>query len=398
MPNGWFPSIAWRFTRAWREAHAVAIPSDWSLDNVRVRNLYVQNRVPSRLSYPRDADTRVKNALARALRTAGFSPGRDVLLVQFALPYGPPVRAAARELSLPYAVQLRGDDVWVWPHRSDRAFRGFVNTVRDASLVLAVSRALIGEASRISSHAINRAAVVPNGIDVERFRPPASGTEREAFRSELGLASDEIAVLCVADLLVRKGWLELLDALEMASTSVRRLVLVAATGTMFREVDLLAEVARRAPGLRVVLRHDLEPDALARAYRASDIFCLVSHWEGMSNALLEAIACGLPAVTTAMAGHPEVITHGRDGFLVPPKSVEPIREAIEMLATDAALRSRVGKAARVRAEGIGDSRKAGRRLASLLVGITGQLDPEILAADPYATPPRRAELALAGSS
>ena len=383
IPNGWYPPVAWRVARPWRAAKLASVPASWAIDGIPVSDLRYRNPAPSRLSR-QPLTERIAEALQTYLggQTLG---GHDVLLVQFALPYGQAVRAAARALGLPYAVQLRGDDVWVWPHRSEGWQTEFVDTVRDADLVVAVSGALLEEARRLAGQPLHATAVVPNGIELDRFRPAPSSGERATIRRSLGLAEDDLVVLCVADLLHRKGWLELLDALGGISPRNRRVKLMAVAASTFDELDLLAEARRRAPELPVRLERGVARDRLADLYRAADVFCLPSHWEGLANALLEAMATGLSCVTTAVAGHPEVMTTDVDGILVPPKDVTALRAALERVLDSPTLREALGRRARCRAEGVGDSRSAGARLSTLLDGVRrNALPANVARVDPYA--------------
>jgi glycosyltransferase involved in cell wall biosynthesis len=307
-------------------------------------------------------------------------------MVQFALPYGPSIRDAARHLGLPYVVQLRGDDVWVWPHRNEESMRSFRETVRDAHLVTGVCRALLDEAERLVGTPLASTAVVPNGIDLERFRPPVDQTERHRLRAKLDLRDDDLVICCVADTIVRKGWLDLLDALGPLHGTSRTVLLGAAPGEV-AEFDLLAEARRRAPHVHTRLERGLPAEEIADRYRAADVFCLPSHWEGLANALLEAMASGLPSVTTAVSGHPEVVTDGVDGWLVDAQRVDVLRDRLREVLANPELRAAVGAAARARAEGVGDSSRAGARLAALLDGTrAGTLHSGLLTTDPYARP------------
>lgn len=76
--------------------------------------------------------------------------------------------------------------------------------------------------------------------------------------------------------------------------------------------------------------------------KACDIFCLLSRSEGLSNALLEAMACGLPCVATAVGGNPEVVQNEHSGFLVPNEDAEAAAARILQLLRDPALRHRMG--------------------------------------------------------
>jgi glycosyltransferase involved in cell wall biosynthesis len=383
IPNGWYPPLVWRVAPPWRAAKAANVPRSWRLDGLPVRALRYTNPVPSRFSR-RPAGERITEALVGELRNR-VVPGRDLLMVQFALPYGGVVREAANQLGLPYVVQLRGDDVWVWPHRNDSSMRDFAETVRQATLVVAVSAALLAEARRLANHPLPNSAVVPNGVDVDQFRPARSVSEREAIRTGLGLKDDDMVILCVGDVLERKGWLDLLDALGQVAIDPDRLLLMGAAPAAVDEFDLVEEAKRRAPGLRVELKRDVDRETLADLYRAADLFCLASHWEGLANALLEALASGLPCVATAVAGHPEVISHGVDGLLVPARNAPALRQALEAVLSSGSMRQELGQLARSRAMAIGDSGRAGERLASLLdAARRGAFAAEVARLDPYA--------------
>lgn len=250
----------------------------------------------------------------------------------------------------------------------------FVDVVRDASLVLAVSNSILSEARRISGLSLGRSVVLANGIDLACFHPPAP-EERARSRDELGIALDSFVVICVASALRRKGWLELLDALGRFAD--RDVMLIAVTSGP-DELDLLAECARRAPRACVIVRKGLTAGALTGFYGAADVFCLPSHGEGMSNSLLEAMACGLPVVTTPVGGHPEVVADGIEGFLVPVGSADDLYTALDKFARDASARHHAGRAGRRRAEAVGTPDEAGSKLGVLMDGVVDNTLPDVL--------------------
>jgi glycosyltransferase involved in cell wall biosynthesis len=362
IPNGWYPPFIWPLARAWRQARAAHVPDAWAADGIPVSDLVHQNRLPSRLSRPRGIVRLMSNALVERLVGAHAQAQRDLVLCQFALPYGPVVRDACARTGVRYAVHLRGDDVWIWPHQRPDRLRGFRETMRDASLVLAVSGAILDEGRRIAELPLEPAAVVPNGIDLRTFHP-ASADERSIARVLLGIPRHATVVLCVGAATERKGWMELLRALGMITRG--DIVLLAVT-TGPSELEITTETARLAPNVRLVARHDIEEAMLAWCYHAADMFCLPSHGEGMSNAVLEALAAGLPVVTTPVGGHPEVLRHEQEGLLVAVRSAEALAHALGALIEQPERRAAMGAAARKRAEAVGTPAEAGVRLASLL--------------------------------
>jgi glycosyltransferase involved in cell wall biosynthesis len=95
-------------------------------------------------------------------------------------------------------------------------------------------------------------------------------------------------------------------------------------------------------------------DWLDRAQRdavleASDVFVLPSHAEGVPMAMLEAMAFGLPVVTTAVGGIPDVVTDGREGLVVSPGDIDELRQALQTLVDNESLRLDLGRSARLRA-------------------------------------------------
>ena len=84
--------------------------------------------------------------------------------------------------------------------------------------------------------------------------------------------------------------------------------------------------------------------------QASDIFVLNSKSEGMSNALLEALAAGLPCVATDVGGNPELVRDAENGFLVPPNQPAPLSRSLDILARNPDLRARMGARSRQRAQ------------------------------------------------
>lgn len=103
--------------------------------------------------------------------------------------------------------------------------------------------------------------------------------------------------------------------------------------------------------------------------KASDIFCLLSRSEGLSNALLEAMACGLPPVVSNVGGNPEVVCDQQSGFLVPRENPEAAAERIIRLIEDPALARRMGENGRARVNQYFTADAMVRRMAELYSGL-----------------------------
>lgn len=182
-----------------------------------------------------------------------------------------------------------------------------------------------------------RLAVVPNGVPVP---PPAGAEQRARARRSLELDDGEVGVLFVGQLEQRKDPLGAVSAVEAARARGAEVVLLIAGGG-----PLEAEVrARQGAGVRPLgHREDLE-----ELYTAADLFLLPSHREGMSFALLEAMAHGLAPVVSDGTGNSETV--GDAGVVFPIGDLEAISDRLVELAADPEARAGLGAAARERAD------------------------------------------------
>ena len=95
---------------------------------------------------------------------------------------------------------------------------------------------------------------------------------------------------------------------------------------------------------------DKSKEQLLERYQDANLFLFPSRHEGMPNAMLEAMACGLPVVASQIAGNEELVVDGKTGLLVPPESVDALSTAIKKLLPESALRYTMGQASRRRVE------------------------------------------------
>lgn len=182
--------------------------------------------------------------------------------------------------------------------------------------------------------------IMHHGINEQRVRRGADA--RAEARRALGLGQGDLVVGTVGNLRPQKDHHTLLTAFGMLPDlgPPARLVIV---GTGPLEGELRQQVARQ--GLtRQVLLAGLRDD-VQEILPAFDVFVLSSVHEGLSIALLEAMAAGLPSVATRVGGNPEALTHGLDSLLVPPRDPSALAAAIGTLLHDEPLRRRFGEEA-----------------------------------------------------
>src|SRR5437763_12247066 len=206
-----------------------------------------------------------------------------------------------------------------------------------ADRTIAVSPA-VARALRRRLHPRARLRVVPNGIDCERVDAPPSDADLAAAPAALGDPPGRPAVLLLAR---RKDQHVLLEGLA----SLQRSVLVACVG-IERDAELQA-IERRVPARHRVVYVPFTDRPLAFA-RLADVSALPSRIEGLSIALLETMALGLPAVASRAGGNPDVITSGETGVLVPPLDALGWARALERVLADREFARRIARAGRDR--------------------------------------------------
>ena len=183
---------------------------------------------------------------------------------------------------------------------------------------------------------------VPTGIDTVRFSPVKCAADKSAAKLALGLDPAQRHLGIVATLRSWKGHLFLLDAFAQLERPDLRLLIVG-EGPMRGPIE--AKIAALNLGERVTLtgqRSDPE-----HWLQALDVFCLPSYAnEGVPQAILQAMLCGLPIVTTPVGAILEAVSDGDTALVVPPRDAAALAVAIARLLDDSALAARLGDAAR----------------------------------------------------
>ena len=189
----------------------------------------------------------------------------------------------------------------------------------------------------------DKLTVIPNGVDTALFRPrraesPDTGAHDAAAGVTIGFVGRLQPVKDVALLLQACARLQ-------ADHPALRLHIVG-DGPLRGELEKLAADL----DLTTHVRWFGDRQDIPQLLPDMDIFVLPSRWEGMPNAVLEAMACGLPVVATGVGGTIDVVTDGATGLLTAPESVEQLTAALHTLLADPGLRQRMGAAGRRRVE------------------------------------------------
>ncbi|MEJ5330451.1 MAG: glycosyltransferase [Desulfobaccales bacterium] len=206
--------------------------------------------------------------------------------------------------------------------------------------------------------------LLPNGVDLKALDIPVS---REEARARLKV--DGFVVGAVGRLEEEKGHAYLLEALHLLSEELPEATLLLA-GEGRRGEALRRQAADLGLGAQVRFlgwRRDV-PLIL----KALDLYVQPSLWEGLSLALLQAMAAGLPVVATQVGGFEQVITSGVNGVLVPPRDSAALAGAIRELYHDPATRIRLGEAARRTARENYSQETMLQRLKDLYLAVWGE--------------------------
>ena len=276
----------------------------------------------------------------------------------------PEVEAAAElaeRFGLPLAALAIGSDVRVYAPASPGAERRLAQVLERVELPLAASRELAQRLRQIAPGAAEP-RVVYLARDERAFSPLA---DRNPLRAELGLEKDAIVGCYVGALWESKGIPELASALPDLLRRHPKFQLIAlGEGAEGAALAAAARAAGRPAAVR--LTGPLPPAQVPRFLNAGDFFVFPSRSEGMPQAVLEAMSCGLPVVATRVGGIPEAVLDGETGILVAPRDSSALRAAIERMIQDRDFRRAAGQASRSRVLEHFDTETHTRALAQAL--------------------------------
>lgn len=212
--------------------------------------------------------------------------------------------------------------------KTERLRRVFRHLNSRFDRIVAPSRAILD--ALVSDEAVSpeRLLEIPNGVDTARFGVPDAAARAEA-RTREGLAPDVFVVLCVASLSPIKRHEDLIAGFATLHAQQPHARLLLAGGGPLA-ASLAAQAA--ALGLGDTVRFLGVRDDVGGLLAAADVFVLTSDSEGMSNAILEAQACGLPVVATRVGGNPQLVAEGLEGFLVPARAPTELARALAGLS------------------------------------------------------------------
>ncbi len=270
----------------------------------------------------------------------GTEPKYDLCHAWSGLPAGALALLLKWKRGLPYVLGLRGSDVpdydvryrWLYPF-----LKPPLHFIWDGASALTANSYELRQLS-LQFRPEERIEVIPNGIDLERFKiTPARPMSPDRT----------LTILSVARLVERKGIHDLIQAAN-ALREKRQNFRFIFVGRGDKEAELRAQVAKQGLERWVEFRGSVLHHDMPAVYNEADIFILPSLNEGMSNAILEAMASGLPIITTYTGGTAETLRG--NGILVPKQAPDAIAKAILELWDHDELRASMGRRSRSIAE------------------------------------------------
>jgi len=304
----------------------------------------------------------IVHAVADAVRTFRAARHASIVHVQTALM---PTLPLLRALALCGAARAGGAAVLCHVHSGrvnsgqaeafspGRVTRWLLTMLRITDAVLTVS----DRGTETLQHLVPDTEVetVDNAVDVSRFDPVDPGGDPPRF-------------LYVGTLSQRKGLGDLVSALRILGADFTRkwsFVVVGGSAEVGEEEADKIREAVAAAGYSDSLLGSLPQTEVRDQLGRADVFVLPSHWEGQPIAILEAMASGLPILSTTVGAIPDVVRNGVDGLLVDPHDPAALADGIRRLALDADLRRTLGASARERAEESFDTGNLRTRMADI---------------------------------
>ena len=221
------------------------------------------------------------------------------------------------------------------------------SNIKKAKAVIALSESVKNEVVKYHSIEPEKIHVVYSGVDSQTFTPENRQIYSDEIRAKHNLTPDQTVLVFAGNPFERKGLEYVLRAASEIQKNTTLLVLGKYSQAEYNQFTKIAEeVGVKDKTIFVGLTKDI-----SKYFAASDIFVLPTLYEPFGLVILEAMASGLPVITSKLAGAAELITDGKDGMLLnDPKDVNDISEKLNYLINDKVSRENIAKAARATAE------------------------------------------------
>jgi glycosyltransferase involved in cell wall biosynthesis len=219
-----------------------------------------------------------------------------------------------------------------------------IRMLERANRIIAVSDFTRQELRKYYNIPENKIRVIHNGVDINKFKPAVG---KRKVKEELGFNPDAIAILSVGRLYARKGLFSLIESMPQVIKRFSNAKFIISGKGQSNEMRKLVAHAEKLGVKDNIIFTGYYPDKkLPKLYQAADVFAFSTFYEHHPFAILEALATGLPVVTTNVGGIPETIENGKNGFLVEPFHQNQLADRILYLLEHPAEASEMGFEAR----------------------------------------------------
>jgi glycosyltransferase involved in cell wall biosynthesis len=213
-----------------------------------------------------------------------------------------------------------------------------------ARKIIAVSHFTKWELTNYYKIPAHKIQVIHNGVDIKKFQPAVN---KRKVKVAMGLNPDDLAIVSVGRLYARKGLFTLIESMPDIIKKFSKAKFIISGKGQSDEMDKLNAHAERLGVRGNIVFTGYTPDReLPKLYQAADVFAFSTFYEHHPFAVLEALATGLPVVTTTVGGIPETIDSGKNGFLVEPFNPKQFSEKILYLLEHPAGAAEMGVKAR----------------------------------------------------
>ena len=219
--------------------------------------------------------------------------------------------------------------------------------------LIVVSQSMKREFVRHYGDAAESIIVIPNGVDLKMFNPANRPLYRDSLRQKHGISRSDLVLIFAGGDWERKGVPYIIEALSLLTRpDVKLLIIGSGDEKLYSQLAELKQVRERI----IFVSHS---SVLWEYYAASDVFVFPTKYEPFGLVIVEAMASGLPVITSRVAGVADFITDGVNGLLLrEPSDVNDLAAKIELLLPDAKLRKTMGERARETAENLSWDRVA----------------------------------------
>ncbi len=213
-----------------------------------------------------------------------------------------------------------------------------------ARKIIAVSNFTKWELTNYYKIPAHKIQVIHNGVDIKKFQP---AVDKRKVKVAMGLNPDDLAIVSVGRLYARKGLFTLIESMpDVIKKFPKAKFIVSGKGQSDEMHKLNAHAERLGVRGNIVFTGYTPDRELPKLYQAADVFAFSTFYEHHPFAVLEALATGLPVVTTTVGGIPETIDSGKNGYLVEPFNPRQFSEKILHLLENPAEAQEMGKKAR----------------------------------------------------